>query len=304
LKEKDLAEKQLGTTKRGIGPAYADKARRSGLRVGDLRFFDSFAVRLKSLAMEVEKTFDISIDVEAELKRYQDYAKRLEPMIVDSVHYLNAAYAENKKILVEGANATMLDLDFGTYPYVTSSNCSIGGACTGLGLSPDKLGECVGIVKAYTTRVGSGPFPTELNNDLGQLIRDRGHEYGTTTGRPRRCGWFDAVVVKYAHLINAFTALNITKLDVLDTLDELQIATSYKYQGTVLNSMPANLEVLEQVEVTYETMPGWKQDIRSARSFDDLPASAQRYLKRIEELIRCPVRWVGVGPGREEMVEQ
>lgn len=304
LREEELAGEKIGTTKKGIGPCYSTKMTRIGLRVGDLRFFKHFEENLAHMLENMQKRFEFEYDLEAELTKYREYAEKLEPMIVDSVHYLNHAYDEGKKILIEGANATLLDIDFGTYPFVTSSNASIGGACTGLGIAPSKIDCAVGIVKAYTTRVGAGPFPTELHDALGEQIREKGHEYGTTTGRPRRCGWMDTVVLKYAHMINNFTSLNITKLDVLDGLPELKIGVAYSYQGKKLASFPANLEVLSNVSVEYETMPGWKEDTTKATSFADLPQAAQDYVTRVEELVACPVQWIGVGPGRNEMIEK
>lgn len=304
MREEELAGEKIGTTKKGIGPCYSSKATRIGLRVGDLRFMKHFEENLRHLVENMQKRFDFDYDIDAELAKYREYAERLEPMIVDSVHYVNDQYEQGKKILIEGANATMLDLDFGTYPFVTSSSPSIGGACTGLGIAPQKLDCSVGIVKAYTTRVGAGPFPTELHDTLGENIREKGHEYGTTTGRPRRCGWLDVVVLKYAHMINQFTHLNLTKLDVLDELPELKIATSYSYQGKKLASFPASLEVLSNVAVEYETMPGWQTDITKCRSYAELPQEAKNYIERVEQLVGCPIRWIGVGPGRDEMIEK
>jgi adenylosuccinate synthase len=304
MREEELAGEKIGTTKKGIGPCYSSKATRIGLRVGDLRFMKHFEENLTLLLENMQKRFDFEYDIPAEIARYREFAARLEPMMIDSVSYVNQAHADGKKILVEGANATMLDLDFGTYPFVTSSSPSIGGACTGLGLSPSKLDCSVGIVKAYTTRVGAGPFATELHDELGENIRERGHEYGTTTGRPRRCGWLDTFVLKYSHMINDFTYLNVTKLDVLDELEELKIGTGYSYEGKKLDSFPANLEVLANVEVEYETMPGWKTDITKCRTWDELPEAAKNYVLRIEELVGCPVRWIGVGPQRDEMIER
>jgi len=295
----------IGTTKKGIGPAYSSKANRSGLRVGDLISFSSFPEHFKRAVKSKFKRYnEFSYDVEGEIERYREYAKRLAPMVDDTVLYINKAYKEGRTILVEGANATLLDLDFGTYPYVTSSNASIGGACTGLGIAPQKIDVSIGVAKAYTTRVGAGPFPTELIDATGDALRAKGHEYGTTTGRPRRCGWFDAVVLRYSHMINDFTYLNLTKLDVLDDLDEVKLAVAYKHEGKTLESFPASLEVLERVEVVYETMPGWRCDTSNARTFSDLPANAQAYVLRIEQLVGSPIRYIGVGAGRESMVEK
>jgi adenylosuccinate synthase len=304
LREEQLAGERIGTTKKGIGPCYSSKALRINLRVGDLRFLKHFRENLKNIVEYMQKRYTFDYDLEAEMKRYEEYAVRLEPMIVDTVEYLNQAHDSGKTILVEGANATLLDLDLGTYPFVTSSNAAIGGACTGLGIAPSLINCSIGIVKAYTTRVGSGPFPTELTDALGDAIREKGREYGTTTGRPRRCGWLDTVVLKYSHMINRFDYLNVTKLDVLSEQAELKIGVGYIYKGKKLTSFPANLEVLANVEVEYETLPGWQSDITKVRSYADLPDAAKKYIERIEQLVGCPAKWVGVGPGREEMVEK
>lgn len=305
LREEELAGKKIGTTKRGIGPCYSNKAIRNGIRVGDLNHPDVFAEKLARLVDENRKRFagSFDLDVEAEVAAYKEYFEELRPYIGDSVHVINQAYSEGKRILVEGANATMLDLDFGTYPYVTSSNPSIGGVCTGLGLSPHKFGCVIGVAKAYTTRVGEGPYPTELFGEMAERVREEGGEYGTTTGRPRRCGWLDVVALDYACTINGFTHLNITKLDVLSVLDEIKLGVAYKApNGDVLPAFPSDLTLLEQVEVVYETLPGWKSDISKCRAWSDLPAAAQAYVRRVEELTGVECRWIGVGPGREALI--
>ena len=304
MQEDELAGEKIGTTKKGIGPCYSMKAQRTNLRVGDLRYMKHFAENLAKNVESIQKRYKFEYDVAAEVERYKKYAELLEPMIVDSIAYVNEAYDSGKKILIEGANATMLDLDFGTYPFVTSSSASIGGACTGLGIAPSLIGSSIGIVKAYTTRVGSGPFPTELLDGLGDAVREKGREYGTTTGRPRRCGWLDTFVLRYTHRINRFTALNITKLDVLSDLAEIKIGVGYSYKGQKLTHFPSNLEILANVEVEYETMPGWQSDITKVRSYAELPDAAKKYIERIEQLVGCPVKWIGVGPGRDEMIEK
>eukprot|EP00741_Cyanophora_paradoxa_P006624 tig00001029_g6409.t1 len=281
LREGELSGtgESIGTTKKGIGPCYSSKANRSGIRVGDLLHFDGFPEALRRCVRNKFKRFhQFDYDIEGEIERYREYAKRLAPMVTDTVFYINDAYSKGKRILIEGANATLLDIDFGTYPYVTSSNASIGGACTGLGISPKKIGAIIGVVKAYTTRVGAGPFPTELHDAVGEKLRARGHEFGTTTGRPRRCGWFDAVVVRYSHMINEYTHINLTKLDVLDDHTEIKIAVDYKLNGEVIKGFPASLEDLAKVEVVYETLPGWNTSIAQCRKFSDLPADAQAAL--------------------------
>jgi adenylosuccinate synthase len=298
-------DNSIGTTKKGIGPCYTAKVARMGIRVGDLAFPASFEDKLTALVTYYKRIFpDMTpVDIPKEVAKYtQEYYGRIKDLIVDSVSFLDKALKAGKRVMVEGANATMLDIDFGTYPFVTSSNASIGGACTGLGLAPTKIGATVGIVKAYTTRVGAGPFPTELNDALGEKLRADGHEFGTTTGRARRCGWLDVVALQYAQAINDFASVNLTKLDVLSEFDEIKLGVAYKVDGAVLPFFPANLEVLGKVEVEYETMPGWKSDISKATTWEELPKAAQTYVRRIEELIGCPVTWIGVGPGREAMV--
>jgi len=299
---------KIGTTKKGIGPTYSSKATRNGVRVGDLLFWDVFEKRTRTLfhaLCQQYPTLSSVHDLEAELKLFKDtYAPAVLPMILDTVSYLNRKMKEdaNCAILVEGANAVMLDLDFGTYPYVTSSSPCVGGACTGLGVPPTSIKDVYGVVKAYTTRVGGGPFPTELEDEIGQKLRDVGHEYGTTTGRPRRCGWLDAVAVKYGHMMNGFTGICLTKLDVLDSFDEIKVGVKYEYNGEELHSVPANLEVFSKVEVTYQTFKGWKQDISKCRTFEELPKEAQEYVLALEQIFEIPIRWIGVGPERESIV--
>lgn len=300
---------QIGTTKQGIGPCYADKASRLNLRVGDLRYVDQkFRPALERLVESKRKRFNnnFEYDIDAEVEKYREYAKRLEPFIVDGVDFINSAYAAGKKILVEGANAALLDIDFGTYPYVTSSNCTVGGVFTGLGLSFEKVGRVYGVVKAYTTRVGQGPFPTELSYETpeGKILVDIGREFGTTTGRRRRVGWLDLMILKYSVTLNGYTHLNLTKLDILDTFDEIKIAVGYRHNGRDLASFPANLEVLSEVEVVYETLPGWKSDITGVRKYEDLPQACRTYIERIEQIVGRHFAWIGVGPAREAMIER
>ena len=243
------------------------------------------------------------MDVEAELERYRVYRDRISHMIVDTGFFLQQAIRDSRRILAEGANAALLDLDHGTYPFVTSSSTTAGGVCTGLGVPPRALTGCVGVVKAYTTRVGSGPFPTELSDAIGQRLRDVGHEFGTTTGRPRRCGWLDIPVIQYGHAINGYDSINITKLDVLTGLHTVKLATHYTLDGKRLPSgqMPSTLQQLARVEVQYMELPGWSEDISTCRTIDQLPANAQRYLQTIEKFVGVPVSWVGVGSGRSDM---
>lgn len=310
LKERELStsNKAIGTTGKGIGPTYSTKASRSGIRVHHLvsqqpGAWEEFTVRFKRLVDSRHKRYgDFEYDFDAELARYKDLAEKLRPYVVDNVAFMHKALVEKKKILIEGANALMLDLDFGTYPYVTSSNTSIGGVCTGLGIPPTQIKDIYGVVKAYTTRVGAGPFPTEQLNEVGEHLQDVGHEWGVTTGRKRRCGWLDLAVIKYSTLINGYTGLNITKLDILDQLPEVKVGIAYKFNGEVLESIPEDLYILEKVEVVYKTFPGWKADTSKARTFSDLPAGAQDYIKYIEEFVGVPVLWIGVGPARDAMI--
>jgi adenylosuccinate synthase len=308
LKEKELSSKAIGTTGRGIGPTYSTKTFRSGLRVHHLvsdepGAWDEFVSRYnRMLDSEIKRFGDFGFDGSAELERYKKLRDELKPFVVDAIPFFHNALAQKKRILVEGANALMLDIDYGTYPYVTSSNTGIGGVCTGLGVPPQSIKNVYGVVKAYTTRVGAGPFPAEQLNGIGEHLQTVGAEYGVTTGRKRRCGWLDLVVVKYSTLINGYTALNITKLDVLDQLPEIKVAVAYKYNGKTLESFPEDLSVCEKVEVEYKTLKGWQKDISGVRRYDDLPQEAKEYLRFIEEFVGVPVKWVGVGPGREAML--
>lgn len=304
LREAELSGNKIGTTKRGIGPAYASKATRNGIRLGDIRNPEKFAEQLRTLAKDAAARFDdFEYDVEAEIEAYKKIAERISPFIVDTVALINEKHKEGKRVLVEGANATMLDLDFGTYPFVTSSNPSLGGVCNGLGLAPNKFETVIGVAKAYTTRVGSGPYPTELFGDLADELREKGFEYGTTTGRPRRIGWLDIVALNYASQINGFTHINLTKIDVLSGLKELKIGVGYKLpDGTVTTAFPSDIELLEKVEMVYETLPGWDEDIMAVRSYEDLPANCRAYVERCEELLGVECRYLGVGPGRDAIV--
>lgn len=238
-----------------------------------------------------------------EVEKYKRFAERLEPYIADTVHVMNESIKQKKKILVEGGQATMLDIDFGTYPFVTSSSPSAGGISTGLGIAPRVIGDLIGVVKAYTTRVGSGPFPTEILGKGGDMLRFAGQEFGTTTGRPRRCGWLDLVALKYCCQINGFSSLNLTKLDVLSDLPEIQLGVSYKQtDGTLIESFPSDLLVLEQLKVEYEVLPGWQSDISSVRKYSDLPKAACQYIERIEEIVGIPIHYIGIGPGRDALI--
>ncbi|NWH90034.1 PURA2 synthetase, partial [Aegithalos caudatus] len=302
----EQAGKNLGTTKKGIGPVYSSKAARSGLRMCDLvSDFDDFSERFKVLANQYKAIYPtLKIDIEGELEKLKGYMEKVKPMVRDGVYFMyEALHGPPKKILVEGANAALLDIDFGTYPFVTSSNCTVGGVCTGLGMPPQNVGEVYGVVKAYTTRVGIGAFPTEQDNEIGELLQQRGKEFGVTTGRKRRCGWLDLVSLRYVYMINGFTALALTKLDILDVFPEIKIGVAYKLDGEIIPHFPANHEVLNKVEVQYETLPGWVTDISNARTFDELPVNAQNYVRFIEMELGVPVKWIGVGKSRESMIQ-
>ncbi|CCA74795.1 probable ADE12-adenylosuccinate synthetase [Serendipita indica DSM 11827] len=304
LKEVELGGKSIGTTKKGIGPAYSAKASRSGLRVHHL-FDGSFAEKFRKIVEGRFKRYGhFEYDTEGEIERYKDLAAKLRPFVVDSVTYLHTALQANKKILVEGANALMLDIDYGTYPFVTSSNTAIGGVCTGLAIPPKQIGRIIGVVKAYTTRVGGGPFPTEQLNDIGETLQQVGHEYGVTTGRKRRCGWLDLVVLKYSTMINGYDVLNLTKLDVLDGLDEIKVAVKYQLDGKDLDGFPADLDLLGRVTVEYVTLPGWKSDISKATKFEDLPKKCQEYVEYVENFLGVKIGWIGVGPARDSMISR
>ncbi|KAJ7656687.1 AMPSase 1 [Mycena rosella] len=303
LKEVELGGSSIGTTKKGIGPAYSGKASRSGLRVHHLFDHALFADKFRKLVEGRFKRYGyFEYDTEGEIERYKILAARLKPYVIDSVVYLHQALAAGKRVLVEGANAAMLDLDLGTYPYVTSSATTVGGVCTGLGLPPRAVGHTIGVVKAYTTRVGGGPFPTEQLNTAGEHLQSVGHEFGATTGRMRRCGWLDLVVLRHSYMINGYDALNLTKLDVLDGLAEIQIGVTYKVDGVPLAGFPADLGVLAAVEVEYVTLPGWETSIAHVRKYEDLPDKCRAYVEFIEKALKVPITWIGIGPERDAML--
>lgn len=307
LSEELRGNSKIGTTKRGIGPCYQDKAKRIGIRVCDLMDKDEFAKRLKeNLAiknMELERLYNHApLDYGEMLEAYLAYAERLRPYVCDTIALLNEELAAGKRVLFEGAQATMLDLDYGTYPYVTSSHPVSGGIGVGTGVAPGRLKNVVGVVKAYCTRVGAGPFPTEQLNEVGEKLREAGHEYGTVTGRPRRTGWLDAFVVRYAGLLSGITHMAVTRLDILDGFDEIKMCVGYRYQGAPLNEMPASLKVLAEVEPVYETFKGWKQDICGVRAYDELPAEARAYLERLAEYTGIRQGLVSVGPNRDQTI--
>ena len=304
--ERRLGKNRLGTTKRGIGPAYADKATRVGLRVQDLLdpkiFSAKLEVALKEKNLILTRVYGRLPLEGAEIEeQYLSYAQRLAPHITDTSPIVQKALDQNKNVLFEGAQATMLDLDHGTYPFVTSSNPIAGGACAGAGVGPRDIERIIGISKAYCTRVGSGPFPSEADPADGEILVEVGGEYGTTTGRKRRCGWFDAVAARYAARLNTLTEMVITKLDVLSAFDSIKVCVAYEFEGERYDEFPPNQTIFNKCKPVFEELPGWKEDISGARAVDDLPKEARAYLDALEGLAGTPVSWASVGPGREEI---
>ncbi len=300
-------DKKIGTTGRGIGPCYEDKATRHGVRFSDLIDPKSFRERLKSIIPEkkfyLEKFLGTEgVDLETIYNQYTQFADRLKSYVTNVSVALQNAKGADKQILFEGAQGTHLDIDHGTYPFVTSSNTVAGNACCGSGIGPKDIDGVIGIVKAYTTRVGAGPFPTELFDEIGDKIQETGAEFGATTGRRRRCGWLDTMILNNAVRLNGLTGLAITKLDVLSELEELKICTGYSLDGKVTDVVPANLDQMAACEPVYETLPGWRENISNVRQFDDLPELARNYLARIEALTGVPIQIVSVGPGRNETI--
>jgi adenylosuccinate synthase len=306
-REKKSGAKKIGTTGRGIGPAYEDKIGRRGIRLMDLLDEKTFTRKVKEVLEEknlilTQLLGDEPFSFEEIYNEYMEYAKILRKYSADTSLLLHQDIKAGKSLLFEGAQGTLLDVDHGTYPYVTSSSTCSGGACTGSGVSPREIHEVIGIAKAYATRVGSGPFPTELLEETGEALRQAGREFGSTTGRPRRCGWYDALVARYAVRVNGLSGIAITKLDVLSGLQTVKVCTGYSFQGTVLDEIPASLEVMEQCTPIYEELPGWPEDITGAKSMTDLPENARSYVARIEELSGAPVVLVSVGPRRDETI--
>ncbi|MGA1263174.1 MAG: adenylosuccinate synthase [Prochlorothrix sp.] len=305
--EKQRGDYKLGTTGRGIGPTYADKSERNGIRMIDLMHLDRLMEKVRwTIAQKnvlLEKLYDLEpLDADAVIEEYAGYADRLRPYVVDSSLQLYEAVKNRQNILFEGAQGTLLDLDHGTYPYVTSSNPVAGGACIGAGIGPTMIDRVIGVAKAYTTRVGEGPFPTELDGEMGEILCDRGAEFGTTTGRKRRCGWFDAVIGRYAVRINGMDCLAITKLDVLDELDEIKVCVAYNIEGERCEAFPTNSHRLGKCEPIYETLPGWQQSTADCRRLEDLPKTALNYLKFLAELMDVPIALVSVGPSRDQTI--
>lgn len=297
---------KIGTTRRGIGPAYADKAARTGIRVGDMLDDDRLAATIRARAEEkapVLRAYGLAEPgVDAIILQYQEYAARLRPHIADTVQLVHRRLAEGKTILCEGAQGTLLDLDHGTYPYVTSSSPVAGGALTGLGIGPGHVSRVIGVAKAYSTRVGMGPFPTELTDEVGEQLVVIGAEYGTTTGRRRRAGWLDLVALRYAIQVNGITELALTKLDVLGAFPQIQVCVAYRYKGQTLTDFPTDTHVLALCEPEYETLPGWRAEISHVRSRQALPPAARAYVAYLEHRLGVPIRMISVGPERDETI--
>ncbi|HEY2382026.1 MAG TPA: adenylosuccinate synthase [Terriglobia bacterium] len=305
--EKQLGERRIGTTSRGIGPAYEDKMGRRGLRVCDLISPETLPEKIRAQVAEKNRELEAlkypqTIDPEPICDSYAEYGARIKPFVVDTSVMLNEMIRAGKAILFEGAQGTLLDVDHGTFPFVTSSSAAAGGVATGLGVSPKYVHSVTGVSKAYTTRVGAGPFPTESPEGAGEQLRTRGNEYGSTTGRPRRCGWFDGPAARYATMINALDSIVVTKIDVLDTFDEIPFCVDYKYKGSVLKEFPADVAILAEVQPVYKNIRGWKTPLAGIKEWSQLPAVAQDYLKFLSEYLGVPISMVSTGPGRDETI--
>jgi adenylosuccinate synthase len=305
--EQSKGHKAIGTTGRGIGPTYTDKISRHGIRINDLFsprvFREKMSDNVGFINFLLEKQYGVApLDAGAIYDEYMRYAERLSGYVTDTDILVNDAIDAGRNILLEGAQGTLLDVDHGTYPFVTSSNTIAGGACTGLGIGPTRIDKVVGVVKAYTTRVGAGPFPSEIKDDLGEEIREKGGEYGATTGRPRRCGWLDLVVLRHARRINALSGVAVTKMDILDGLGVIRICVGYRHEGKVYENIPKDIELLDCCEPVYEEMPGWKESTAGVQQFDRLPVNAQKYLRRVEELLGTEIQIVSTGPKRDEII--
>jgi adenylosuccinate synthase len=307
LEEEALGGKAIGTTRKGVGPAFTDKAARLGIRAGDLLEKESFLARLKmvmerknAILTRVYGAKPLSLD--DVYQEYCHYGEQLAPYICETTEILDEAIKKNDPILLEGAQGTLLDPDFGTYPFGTSSSPTAGGASIGAGISPIKITNILAVYKAYCTRVGGGPMPTELKDSLGEELRQRGHEYGATTGRPRRCGWFDGVAARFSSRINGYTGMAVTRLDILDNLPKLKICVAYNMEGETINNFPSSVAVLEKCQPVYEEMDGWMRPIGDIRRYSLLPLQARRYIKRLEEICGCPAKIISVGPKREQTI--
>lgn len=305
LQEDDKGDNKIGTTIKGIGPAYMDKAARVGIRIADLLDKEIFAERLKTNLEQKNREFTKMYEVDPIafddiFEEYYDYGQQIKKYVTDTSVILNDALDAGKRVLFEGAQGVMLDIDQGTYPYVTSSNPVAGGVTIGSGVGPSKISKVVGVCKAYTSRVGDGPFPTELNDEIGHQIREVGHEYGTTTGRPRRVGWFDSVVMRHSRRVSGLTNLSLNSIDVLKGLDEVKICVAYDLDGERIDYYPASLETLQRCTPIYETLPGWSEDITGVRHLDELPETAKNYVRRVSELVGVKISTFSVGPGRDQ----
>jgi adenylosuccinate synthase len=301
------SEDKIGTTGRGIGPAYVDKVNRTGIRIVDLLDRETLINKIQSNINQknqiLEKIYQRNrLDAESVTEQYLSYDEKMDEYITDISIFMDQAIQDRKKILIEGAQGTLLDIDFGTYPYVTSSNPISGGACTGLGFGPTRINRVIGIIKAYTTRVGHGPFPTEYSGEMSEQMRELGEEYGATTGRPRRCGWFDAVIANYAARINGLDSFALTKLDVLDTLAEIKICIAYHFDNKQITNFPADLKTLKQCRPEYITVPGWGVSTKNIRDYDSLPENAKKYVETIESIVGIPIALISVGPDRDQTI--
>ncbi|MCD5414113.1 MAG: adenylosuccinate synthase [Clostridiales bacterium] len=307
LAEEERGDAKIGTTKKGIGPCYMDKIERTGIRLGEMMDSDTFKERLFPQIERKNKIIDKiyggeKFCKESIYREYTHYASQIKDYVTDTTILAHEALTESKKVLFEGAQGALLDIDLGTYPYVTSSHPTSGGFCVGAGVSPLHIGEIMGVVKAYTTRVGFGPFPTELINKTGDMIRAEGNEYGTTTGRARRCGWFDGVALKYTARINGMTSLSLMLLDVLSIFDKISICTGYEYEGKIIYNFPASIKELAKCKPIYKEVDGWKEDITGIKRFEDLPINAKKYVEEIEEYLKIPVKIISVGPKRSQTI--
>ncbi|WP_330368649.1 adenylosuccinate synthase [Alkaliphilus metalliredigens] len=307
LEEEARGEAQIGTTKKGIGPCYMDKIQRSGIRLGEMIDEEDFKDRLYKQVDDknkiIEKIYEAEgFEKEAMYETYLKYAREIKKYVTDTTILAHEALKAKKKVLFEGAQGTLLDIDLGTYPYVTSSHPTAGGFPIGAGIGPNQIEQVLGIVKAYTTRVGSGTFPTELDNEVGDKIRIKGNEFGTTTGRPRRCGWFDGVMVRYTTRINGLTAMSLMLLDVLSGFDTLKICTGYELEGEMVAHFPANIKTLGKCKPIYEELPGWEEDITNMKTYEELPENAKKYIERIESYVGVPIKMISVGPKRNQTI--
>ncbi len=306
-REEAQGKKQIGTTRKGIGPAYVDKAARTGLRVADLLYPDIMKEKIEAALKEINFLLENlysqkPFNPEEVFNQYMAYAERLAPYIADTDVIINKALAEGKKVLFEGAQGTLLDIDHGTYPYVTSSSASAGGVCTGTGVGPTRIDKVLGVVKAYTTRVGGGPFPTEIDGPLGDTLRERGGEYGATTGRPRRCGWLDLVALRHAKRVNDLKGILITKLDILDGLESIKVCYAYRYRGQVIEEFPKDAYVLQECEPLYKELKGWQSPTSGVKDYDSLPQEAKAYIEMIEDALDVPVVLISTGQKRDDVI--